>query len=407
MSEETSAESTRSNTRDVRFGALVVAGHALKHIHISGLLAILLPEIKLGLALSSTQVGTLASAQQLSGLVSTVGSGYLGDRFVRKTALLLGLSLALIGLAYLLLGAGRDYPLLLAGMLVMGLGVSMFHPPALGALARRFPRRRALAISLHGAGGSVGEVLGPLTAAGLLAILVWREILLLGAIPALAAAAALWLLLSERGSPTEGGSAPSFGEYVRSLLTVLRQRDLLLICLATGLRSAGQSIITVFLPIYLREDLDFTAGLVGLYVAFAQLAGIGSQPLMGYLTDRYGHKAVLLPSLALMAVLLLLIPVAGGHLELAVVILLLGAFLFSLHAILVSAATGLAGERLQSTVVALVYSASFVGALAPTLAGILADAVGLKATFGFSSVLVVLAALALSRAKLSARQTPA
>ena len=146
---------------------------------------------------------------------------------------------------------------------------------------------------------------------------------------------------------------------------------------------------------------------VGLYVAFAQLAGIGSQPLMGYLTDRYGHKAVLLPSLALMAVLLLLIPVAGGHLELAVVILLLGAFLFSLHAILVSAATGLAGERLQSTVVALVYSASFVGALAPTLAGILADAVGLKATFGFSSVLVVLAALALSRAKISARQTPA
>ena len=249
--------------------------------------------------------------------------------------------------------------------------------------------------------------MGPLTAAGLLAILVWREILLLSAIPALAAAAALWLLLSERGSPTEGGSAPSFGEYVRSLLTVLRQRDLLLICLATGLRSAGQSIITVFLPIYLREDLDFTAGLVGLYVAFAQLAGIGSQPLMGYLTDRYGHKAVLLPSLALMAVLLLLIPVAGGHLELAVVILLLGAFLFSLHAILVSAATGLAGERLQSTVVALVYSASFVGALAPTLAGILADAVGLKATFGFSSVLVVLAALALSRAKLSARQTPA
>ncbi len=406
MTEETAAESTKTNERDVRFGVLVIAGHALKHMQISGLLAILIPEIKLALALSSTQVGALASAQQFSGWISTVGSGYLGDRFVRKTGVLLGLSLALIGLAYLLMGVARDFPLLLVGMLVMGLGVSMYHPPALGALARRFPRRRSLAISLHGAGGSVGEVLGPLTAAGLVAILVWNDILLIGAIPALAGGAALWLLLAERGSAGDG-SAPFFGDYVRSLLKMLKQRALIWICLATALRTAGQSTINVFLPVYLREDLDYTAGLVGLYVALAQLAGIGSQPLMGYLTDRYGHKRVLIPSLLLMATFLLLIPVASSRFELAVVVFLLGAFLFSLHAILVSAATRLAGENLQATVVALVYAASFLGALAPALAGILADAVGIKATFGFSFVLVMLAAAAISRARIPMRPAAA
>ncbi len=401
MTEETAAESTESRDRDVRFGVLVIAGHALKHIQISGLLAILIPEMKLGLGLSSTQVGALASAQQFSGWIATVGSGYLGDRFVRKTGVLLGLSLALLGLAYLLMGTVKDFPLLLLGMLVMGLGVSMYHPPALGSLARRFPRRRSLAISLHGAGGSVGEVLGPLTAAGLVAILVWNDILLIGAIPALAGGAALWLLLSDRG--TEDGSAPSFGDYVRSLLKMVKQRALIWICLATALRTAGQSTINVFLPVYLREDLDFTAGLVGIYIALAQIAGIGSQPLMGFMTDRYGHKRVLIPSLLLMAALLLLIPVAGSRFELAVVVFLLGAFLFSLHAILVSAATRLAGENLQATVVALVYASSFLGALAPTLAGILADAVGIKMTFVFSFVLVMLAVLAISRAQIPTR----
>ena len=407
MTEEASADSKASSERDVRFGALIIAGHALKHLQISGLLAILLPEIKLSLALTSTQIGTIASAQQFSGWISTVGSGYLGDRYLRKTGLLLGLSLALMGLAYLLLGAARDYPLLLVGMLVMGLGVSMYHPPALGALARRFPHRRSLAISLHGAGGSVGEVLGPVTAAALLTFLVWNDILLIGAIPAFVGGGLLWLLLSGRGSQGAEGSAPTFGEYVRSLLTMLRQRALLWLCLATALRTAGQSTINVFLPIYLREDLDYTSGLVGLYISLAQVAGIGSQPLMGHLTDRYGHKRVLVPSLLLMAVLLLLIPVAGSRLELAVVILLLGAFLFSLHAILVSAATRLAGENLQATVVALVYAASFLGALAPTLAGILADAAGLKSTFTFSFVLVMLSALAISRVHLPVRQTAA
>ncbi len=404
MTEETAAEPVKTNECDVRFGVLVIAGHALKHVQISGLLAIVLPEIKLALVLSSTQVGALASAQQFSGWISTVGSGYLGDRFVRKTGVLLGLSLALIGLAYLMMGVARDFPLLFVGMLIMGVGVSMYHPPALGALARRFPRRRSLAISLHGAGGSVGEVLGPLTAAALVAVLVWNDILLIGAIPALVGGVALWLMLSERGS-SEGGSAPSFGDYVRSLLKMLKQRALIWICVATALRTAGQSTINVFLPVYLREDLGYTAGLVGLYIALAQLAGIGSQPLMGHLTDRYGHKHVLIPSLLVMAALLLLIPVAGSRLELAVVVFLLGAFLFSLHAILVSAATRLAGENLQATVVALVYSSSFLGALAPTLAGILGDAIGIKATFGFSFVLVMLAALAMSRAQMPARQT--
>jgi MFS family permease len=78
-----------------RFATTIVAGHAVKHALTSGLGAVLLPEIKLGLGLSATQVGALGTTQQVTGWAATVGSGYLGDRFTHKTGLMLAVSLGL------------------------------------------------------------------------------------------------------------------------------------------------------------------------------------------------------------------------------------------------------------------------------------------------------------------------
>src|SRR6187551_2158140 len=87
-----------------RFATTIVLGHALKHIYLSGFSTVLIPEIKLGLGLTATQVGSLASVQQFSGWGATMASGYLGDRYVNKTALMLALSLTVMGLAYFFVG---------------------------------------------------------------------------------------------------------------------------------------------------------------------------------------------------------------------------------------------------------------------------------------------------------------
>ena len=386
-----------------RFATTVVIGHALKHIYLSSLSAVLIPEIKIGLALSSTQIGTLATVQQFSGWGSTVVSGYLGDRFANRTALMLTISLTVLGGSYFLLGVANSYALLLFVMLFVGIGPSLYHAPALAGLSRRFPDKRALLISLHGTGGSLGEALGPLTAAGLVTLLVWQDVLRLSLMPALLTALMIWALLKHED--TKGaGRASSFRNYVQSFAALLRQRALLLICLVSGLRSVGQATTAIFLPIYLREDLGYSAGLVGLYLSLAQLAGIGSQPLMGFLSDRFGHKRVLVPALGGFSLLLLAIPAADSKIQLALVILALGAFLFSLHAILISAAVELAGEEMQATTVSLIYASSFVGALAPTIAGVLADNYGLRSTFVFSCSMAALACLVLLFTRLPQRR---
>lgn len=389
-----------------RFAATIVAGHALKHTLTAGLFAALIPEIKLALSLSATQVGALGTVQQFTGWAATMGAGYLGDRFTTKTGLMLGLSLGLTGAALLILGFADSYLTLTAGMLLMGLGPSMFHPPAIGALSRRFADRRSFAISLHGAGGSVGEVLGPLIGAGLLALLVWRDVLRVEFVVAAVAAFFMWRLLRQTNG-ADSDSPVTLRAYFASFLGLLRQHVLRIIFLVTALRAIGQASTSVFLPIYLREDLGYSVGLVGLYISLSQLAGIVSQPVMGHLADRFSHKAVILPALLMFAVCLGLIPLAEGKLQLAVVILGLGFFVFSMQSILTSAAVEQAGEEMQSTVVSLIYGASFVGSLSPTIAGILADTYGLRSTFVFSFAVTLLAAAVVAFAKLPQRRPAA
>src|SRR3954454_17997191 len=112
-----------------RFATTIVAGHAIKHMLASGLASVVIPEIKLTLGLSGTQVGALGSVQQFTGWFSTVSAGYLGDRFTSKTGVMLGISLFMTGFAMLVLSMAPTYAFLLIGMLLMGMGPSMFHPP--------------------------------------------------------------------------------------------------------------------------------------------------------------------------------------------------------------------------------------------------------------------------------------
>ena len=151
-------------TPDIRRGRVLLActvilGHAIKHIYNSGLQTILLPEIKIGMGLSATQLGTLAFSRQMTGWVMTVGAGYLGDRFANRASLMLAMSMILMGVSYFLAGHAPTYVLMFAAMLLIGIGPSMYHPPAMGALSRRFPDKRGFMISLHGTGAASARCL--------------------------------------------------------------------------------------------------------------------------------------------------------------------------------------------------------------------------------------------------------
>jgi MFS family permease len=382
---------------------VVIFGHALKHLYLSAMQSIILPEIKIAFDLSGAQLGTLATARQFSGWATTMGSGFLGDRFISKTGLMLAVSLGLMGASYFLVGVSSGYLMVFLALLLAGIGPSMYHPPAIGALSRRFPDKRAFAISLHGTGGSLGEVLGPVTASGLLVILTWQGILQLSMLPAIVAAFLVWRVMGGLRLQDEGGAA-SFKAYFASLWQLLRRKVLLLLVLVTALRSMGQSSIMLFLPVYLREDLNYSAATVGIFLSLAQAVGIASQPAMGLLSDRIGHKVVLVPAMALLACLFAALALVDGTLQLAIVIIAMGAFLYSLHSIFISAAMTVAEETAQATTVSLMYGASFLGILSPILAGFLTDELGTRSAFLYGAGMAAAATVVFALTRLPHRR---
>ncbi len=381
----------------------VVLGHAVKHIYNSGLQSVILAVIKKDMGLTGAQFGLLSTSQRVTSGTTTMVSGYLGDRFANRSGLMLMLSLGIMGISYFLLGQAPSYWLLFAAMLLVGIGPSLYHSPAIASLSRKFPDKRGFAISLHGTGGSVGEVVGPLLTGALLTgtyliAFEWREALGFSVFPALFFAVLVYLMM--RNIPTVATDTASLSEYFASLLDLLRRRAMLSLVFVTALRSVGQSAVMAFLPVYLLEDLEYREDVIGLFMAGAQVTGIISQPLMGWLSDRFGRKVVLVPCTAALGILVIALKFAPPDLPLALTVLAMGAFLYSLHTIYIAGAMDVARGQAQATVVSLIYGASFLGAFSPWLSGRIVDLTETSNAFVFGGVMVILGAVVLSMTRL-------
>ena len=126
----------------------VTLGHAVKHVFNSAL-PILLTLMKGDLGLSNTQYGVITSVGRGTSGATTMVAGYLGERFANRSGLMLFISLSMMGISYFLLGFAPSFWWVLGVMLLVGIGPSLYHPPAIASLSRKFPDRRGFAISLH------------------------------------------------------------------------------------------------------------------------------------------------------------------------------------------------------------------------------------------------------------------
>ncbi|MFQ5933737.1 MAG: MFS transporter, partial [Dehalococcoidia bacterium] len=224
-------------------------------------------------------------------------------------------------------------------------------------------------------------------------ILAWEHLLQFSFIPMVAAAALTWVVL--RGMRGQRGVA-TVGAYISAAAKLFRNKTLIAVVLLSGTRSLSHHTVIIFIHIYLREDLDYSTFVVGVYVSLLHLVGVVTHPILGSLSDRFGRKAVLTPGMISFGLLCLALAFAAPGVQLTLTILASGAFIFTFHAIFVAAAMDLAAEEVHGTTVALMYTSSFVvGAIGPLLGGLLADAYGVKATFIFAGSVVIATALLL------------
>ena len=376
---------------------LVVSfGHALTHWY-PATFYLLLPLIGADLGLSYAQVGSILTCQFAAGAIANIPGGLLVDTVGRK-GLLMAISLSWIGLPYLVMGVSHVYWMMLACAMLVGIGNNLWHPTAIPWLANRFPRRKGLVMSIHGMGGSVGDALAPLVIGVLLASWSWRNVVLINVVPGLVMAVLILVYVSraQEAEPPAARKATrmSGGERLRSLALLARNRAFVTLALGSCFRSMTQSALLTFLPLYLAHEMGYSPGWIGACMFALQAAGFAAAPVAGHLSDSIGRRQVIMSSMAMTAVVIVVMAFAGGTVWFVALVAVLGFFLFAVRAVLQAWMLDATPPGMGGSAIGLLFSTQAAGAaIGPVSAGLVADHFGLMAAFYFTAGTIVLANL--------------
>ena len=160
---------------------VVSTGHALTHWY-PATFYLLLPLIGTELGLSYSQIGAILTFQFAAGAIANIPGGIFVDTVGRK-GLLMATSLFWVGFPYLVMGFSHVYWMMLLCATLVGVGNNLWHPTAIPWLAERFPERKGLVMSFHSMGGNIGDAIAPLVIGALLAVMSWRDVVLVNVAP--------------------------------------------------------------------------------------------------------------------------------------------------------------------------------------------------------------------------------
>ena len=374
---------------------LITLGHTMTHWY-PATFYLLLPLIGNELGLNYSQIGTILTCQYLVGAISNIPGGLVVDMVGRRT-LFMALSLLWVGIPYLLMGFSHTYWLMLMCSALVGIGNNLWHPAAIPLLAQRFPDRRGLAVAYHGMGGNVGDSLAPLAAGMLLSVLSWRDVVVVNVIPGLIMSLLIMLYLG-RSSARQQGSDKGLrirpGDTWSALNTLLKNRTIIMLSTSSAFRTMTQATLLTFLPIFLANQMGYSPIWIGACMFALQAAGFIAAPIAGHLSDRMGRRRIIMSSMAMTAIVLLLMATVGRSTAFVLFISFLGFFLFAIRAVMQAWMLDATPQNLGGTSIGILFGTQAIGAaIGPAFGGILADSYGLIATFYFLAVTIIIANL--------------
>ena len=326
------------------------------------------------------------TVREVTGGLASLPAGVLCDRLRRHWGAVLAACMIGFGAGWLMVGLAPSYGALMVGMAVLSIAGSISHLPSMAALSHCYSRRRGTALAIHGVGGTLGDVLGPTTTGMVLAWLTWREVIsIYAAAPVLSAGILFWAFRGLRPGGNEMEAA-DLRAQLQETRKLLRSPTVWLLNLVSAMRGMCFQAYTTFLPLFLAEEAGFGSKGVGLHLGLLFSVGIVASPAMGYLSDRVGRKAVVVPTLLGLSILSVVLALYGEGIMLTLLIAALGLFLRSDYALLSAMVLDAVGENVATTTLGVMSSTRFaLSAVSPLIAGFLYEHSGMDAVLFYAA----------------------
>ncbi|WJZ66570.1 MFS transporter [Kocuria rosea] len=317
-------------TRDRRPGAhlmLVLTATMAVGPLLTHSLSAMSPLVIADLELTEAQFGLLATTTFFVAAVTAVRTGRWADRLAARTLLVVMFGGA--ALAMLLTAAAPGYAVLLAAMVLSGLGQVMANPATNRLIRLHVPAgRRASWLGIKQAGVQASQLVAGLTFPALGLLLGWRTAVLVAVGAVLLLLVHGWWTVPDNhpGTPV---ARPSRTTSPSGTTTPFRSRTagaaarppmpgaVRAYAAAAALTGLGAQAANVYLPLYAHRELGLDVVAAGATVSVSALVGIASRVLWARVMDRPGADGfVLLAGMALgaaaSAVLLVLAPLHPG-----------------------------------------------------------------------------------------------
>lgn len=390
-----------------RTGAVlaVACGAHFLHDGFSDLLYVFLPLWAAEFGLSFAQVGLIRSVYTGGMATFQVPAGFLAERWGERRVLAAGTAVTALGFI-VAAGAGGFLPILLV-LLVAGLGSGVQHPLSSSLVSEAYETgRRRAALGTYNFSGDLGKIGGSAAVALVAAAAGWRVAGAAYGTLGLLAAGAMVVVLARLAAGGRSATAASSGGPL-SGWGIRDGRGFGALASIGMIDNATRTGFLTFLPFALMAKGATVAG-VGGALALVFTGGAAGKFVCGLVAERLGViRTVVLTEAATAAGILMVLatplPVALG------VLVPVGIALNGTSSVLYGTVADLVLPARRSRAYGVYYSLSVgASALAPSVYGIVSDAVGVAATLvvvGLAVLVTIPLCLALRPAVTAAART--
>ena len=379
-------------------------GAHILHDGLHDALYVLLPLWSQAFGLSLVQVGVLKAAYSGAMALFQVPAGFLAERHGER--LLLAGGTVVTGVGYMLLGTAGGFAVLLALLVVVGLGAGVQHPLSSALVARAYeggPRRAGLGI--YNFAGDIGKVVIPASVAVVAGIIGWRSGTFAFGVLGVVAGIVIWLGLRSLGAgarprgsgarpPGSGASAvrenPGGGTLIeapRGDWGIANPRGFRAISAINVIDTAATYGFLTFMP-FLLIGKGAAVETVGLALALTFGGGAAGKFVCGLAAERFGiiRTVVLTEILTGAGFLLVLVLPLGAIL---VVLPLVGLAMNGTSSVLYASVADFVAAHRHSRGFALFYTLGLgAGAVSPPLFGLVSDSYGVPTALAIIGAMV-------------------